>query len=297
MNLQSDIDATARARGRVMTGLLIGAAVITWAIAATLVWVVAPLLSASATLAESPEEVPLSVLAVAGAASGLVLFVGVAVNWFAPRRGAGRAVLLIGGLMVAMSGALLTNETLEFGWSGTAAVLGLTGGLIQLGSGLLAWAASLSDWLPGPSLVKHMWFAEPMRPHAGRRGGMLFLTASVALGWVLCAIAVVARFDMDRTGVVAWFVAVWGMPILSGMVVAGWRDTDPNRMRSLGLAALTGLTLDLLYLLVLGLWYYRFNPIGFAPWWAIMGAIFGSTGFALWQFLARRGTKLHLQAC
>jgi hypothetical protein len=55
-------------------------------------------------------------------------------------------------------------------------------------------------------------------------------------------------------------------------------------------------TLDLLYLLVLGLWYYRFNPIGFAPWWAIMGAIFGATGFALWQFVARRGPKLHLHA-
>jgi hypothetical protein len=49
-------------------------------------------------------------------------------------------------------------------------------------------------------------------------------------------------------------------------------------------------------LLVLGLWYYRFNPIGFAPWWAIMGAIFGATGFALWQFLVRRGPKLQLRA-
>jgi hypothetical protein len=38
------------------------------------------------------------------------------------------------------------------------------------------------------------------------------------------------------------------------------------------------------------------NPIGFAPWWAIMGAIFGATGFALWQFLVRRAPKLHAQA-
>jgi hypothetical protein len=219
---------------------------------------------------------------------------GLAVNWFAPQRAAGRAVLLIGGLMVAMSGALLANETLESGWSGLAAVLGLACGLIQLLVGLLAWIASLSAWLPGRSLVKHMWVAEPMHPRSGGRTGMLLLTVAVALGWVFCALAVVTRFDMDRTGVVAWFVAVWGLPILAGMVVAGWRDTEPNRLQSLGLAALTGLTLDLLYLLVLGLWFYRFNPIGFAPWWAIMGAIFGSTGFALWQFLGRRGPKLHL---
>jgi hypothetical protein len=53
------------------------------------------------------------------------------------------------------------------------------------------------------------------------------------------------------------------------------------------------MALDLLYLLVLGIWFYRFNPIGFAPWWAIMGAIFGATGFALWQYAVRRGSKLH----
>jgi hypothetical protein len=292
----SENDATAQLRTRVMTGLLMGAAAITWLIAATLVWAVAPLLRAGATLAESPEELPLSVLAVASAGSGLVLFVGLAVNWLAPQRGAGRAVLLIGGLMVAMSGALLTNETLEFGWSGLAAVLGLACGLMQVVVGLLAWIASLSDWLPGRSLVKHMWVAETMRPHTGGRRGMLLLTAAVALGWVFCALAVVTRLDMYRTGMVAWFVAVWGMPLLAGMVVAGWRDTAPNRMQSIGLAALTGMILDLLYLLVLGLWYYRFNPIGFAPWWAIMGAIIGATGFALWQFLVRRGPKLHLHA-
>jgi hypothetical protein len=292
----SENDATPQLRARVITGVLVAAAVLTWVIAAMLMWVVAPLLRAGTTLAETPEEMPLSVLAVATAVSGLVLFVGVAVNWLAPQRAAGRAVLLIGGLMVAMSGAMLTNETLEFGWSGVAAVLGLACGLIQLVTGLLAWIASLSDWLPGRSLVKHMWVAEPMRPHTGGRTGMLLLTAAVALGWVFCALAVVTRFDMDRTGVLAWFVAVWGMPILAGMVVAGWRDTEPNRLQSLGLAALTGVTLDLLYLLVLGLWYYRFNPIGFAPWWAIMGAIFGATGFALWQFLVRRGPKLQLRA-
>jgi hypothetical protein len=98
---------------------------------------------------------------------------------------------------------------------------------------------------------------------------MLLLTGAVALGWLICALAVVTRIDMERTGMIAWFVAVWGMPVLAGMVVAGWRELEPNRLQSLGLAALAGLTLDLLYLLVLGLWYYRFSALGFAPWWRL----------------------------
>jgi hypothetical protein len=296
MNMQSKKDATAhgRGRGRVITGVLVGAAVIVWIVAATLVWVVAPLLEADAAVAESPESVPPLAMAVASLASGLALVLGVAVNWFAPHRAVGRSMLLIGGLMVAMSGALLANDALESGWSGLAAVLGIAFGLLQLLVGLFAWVASLSDWLPGCSLVKHMWATEPVPPRAGARQGMLLLTAAVTLGWLFCALAVVTRFDMERTGMVAWFVAVWGMPILAGMLVAGWRDTEPNRLQSLGLAALTGVMLDLLYLLVLGLWYYRFNPIGFAPWWAIMGAIFGATGFALWGLLVRRAPRLHL---
>ncbi|HEY1296793.1 MAG TPA: hypothetical protein VGJ60_27255 [Chloroflexota bacterium] len=201
-------------------------------------------------------------LAVASALSGVVLFFGLAVNWFVPRRAIGRAILLVGGLMVAMSGAMLANDALESGWSGLAAEFGVACGLIQGVVGMIAWIASLSDWLPGPSLVKHMWLAEPASPHT--RTGILLLTGAVALGWVFCALAVVTRFDMERTGMVAWFVAVWGMPILAGMLVAEWRDTESNRLQSLGLAALAGLTLDLLYLLVLGLWYYRFNPVGFA---------------------------------
>jgi hypothetical protein len=287
MNAKSETDATAQVRVRVMTGLLIATAVITWLIAAALVWLIDP------ANAPSP-ELPVLALAVSSAVSGAVLFAGVLVNWSAPRRPPGRAILLIGGLMVAMSGAMLVNGALESAWSGAAAVFGLACGLIQLVGGLLAWIASLSDWLPGQSLVNHMWAAEPMHPH-GRRG-MLLLTAAVALGWVFCALAVVTRFDMDRTGMLAWFVAVWGMPILAGMVLAGWRDAAPNRLQSLGLAALAGLTLDLLYLLVLGLWYYRFNPIGFAPWWAIMGAIFGATGFAVWELLARREPRAHPHA-
>jgi hypothetical protein len=111
---------------------------------------------------------------------------------------------------------------------------------------------------------------------------------------LFCALVVVSRIDLDRTGMAAWFVAVWGMPILIGMVVAGWRERCPNRLQSLGLAALAGMALDLLYLLVLGVWYYRFNPTGFAPWWPIMDAIFGATGFAPWQYVVRRGSKLHL---
>jgi hypothetical protein len=285
--MRTENGSTSDVRRRVMTGVLIGGAVVTSAIAVTLVW-------ADTSRPESAELSPVA-LAVASSVSGLVLLVGVIVNWFAPRRAVGRAVVLIGGLMLGMSGAVLTNETLETGWSGLAAMLGLTGGLTQLVIGLLAWIASLSDWLPGPSLIKQMGVDEVLNSAAFGRTGLLLLTGAVALGWLLCALAVVTRIDMERTGMVAWFVAVWGMPILAGSVVAGWRETEPNRLVSLGLAALAGMTLDLLYLLVLGLWYYRFNPIGFAPWWAIMGAIFGATGFALWQLLVRRERKPHLQ--
>jgi hypothetical protein len=111
------------------------------------------------------------------------------INWFAPRRAVGRAVVLTGDLMVAMSGAMLTNETLE--------------------------AGCLSEWLP---------------PRTFGRSTMLVLTLMVAIGWLFCALAVVTRIDMEHTGMVAWFVAVWGMPVLAGVMV-------------------------------LGLWYYRFNGL------------------------------------
>jgi hypothetical protein len=282
-------------RGRITTALLIGGAAICAAIAAALVWVVAPLSSTDPAFPQSAELAPVG-LGVASAVSGLVLLAGVLVNWFAPRRALGRAVVLVGGVMVGMSGALLTNETLEVGWPGLAAGVGLTGGALQLAIGLLAWVASVSEWLPGPSLVKHMWSPVSLPSHTFGRTAMLRLTLAVALGWLLCALAVVTRVDVDRTGMLAWFVAVWGMPILAGMVVAGWRETEQNRLQSLGLAALAGMALDLLYLLVLGIWYYRFNAVGFAPWWAIMGAIFGATGFTLWHLLVRRGHPLHPRA-
>jgi hypothetical protein len=294
MRLQYGNNTSGHMLACVVTGVLIGAAVITWVIAWGLAFVVAPLLRVSSPVAQSPESLPPVALAAAAAGSGFVLFVGAVVNWFAPRRAIGRAVLLMGGLMVAMSGAVLANDTLESGWAGLAALLGLAGGMIQLVFGLLAWIASLSDWLPGPSLVKHMWAAGPIPPHTGGRRRVLLLTVAVALGWVFCALTAVFRIEV--LGALSFFVAVWGMPILAGVLVARWRDTEPNRLQSLGLAAVSGLTLDLLYLLVLGLWYYRFNPIGFAPWWAIMGAIFGATGFALWQFLERRSSKLYAHA-
>ena len=90
--------------------------------------------------------------------------------------------------------------------------------------------------------------------------------------------AVVGRIDnyVDlQLGMLLWFVAVWILPILAAMLVTGWRETNANRLKTLGLAILAGISCDLLYLLVLGLGYYKFNPIGFAPWWTIMGAIFG----------------------
>jgi hypothetical protein len=299
MNQQSQSGAPAPERRRIMTALLICGAVITWLVATILVWAVTPLLMADPALAEAADSVTPTVMALAlgGASAGLVLLVGLALTWSTPERGVGRALLLIGGLMAAMTGVLLANMGLEFGWTGWAAVVGLACASVQLAVGVLACIASLSDWLPGQSLVEQMR-VEAVRPPSRVRKWMPLLTATLAVGWVLCAVAAVARTEvlvLAAVSVVGWFAEVWVMPILAGMVVTGWRETEPNHLQTLGLAAVAGLILDLLFLLVLGLGYYQLNPIGFAVWWAIMGAIFGATGFALWGLLERRGPKLLLR--
>src|SRR5690348_13850663 len=54
-NMQSQNDATVRMRTRIVTCVLISAALVTFVIAAMVVWVVAPLLTANAAVADSPE--------------------------------------------------------------------------------------------------------------------------------------------------------------------------------------------------------------------------------------------------
>ena len=250
--------------------------------------------------ADVADMAPGAVLAVAigGASAGLVMFVGIALTWFRPDRRIGRAVLLIGGLMAIMSGALLANFGFEFGWTGPSLTIGLVGAAAQGAAGALDVSLVCLIGCQAVSLADHMRVTDPARLPAHARNWLPLATAALVLAWVLCAAAVVGRIDnyVDlQLGMLLWFVAVWILPMVAAMLVTGWRETNANRLTTLGLAILTGISCDLLYLLVLGLGYYKFNPIGFAPWWTIMGAIFGAAGFALWGLLLERHPKLQLR--
>ena len=300
MNTQLQVHTTPPLRKRIMVALVLGGAIMTWIVAAILMLAPAPLVTADPAVADAADMAREAVLAVAigGASAGLVMFVGIALTWFRPDQRIGRAVLLIGGLMAIMSGALLANFALEFGLTGSALTLGLVSAAVQVAVGVLACFAGLSDWLPGRALAEHMRVADPARLPAHARKWLPLATAALVFAWVLCAVAVVGRIDnyVDlQLGMLLWFVAVWILPILAAMLVTGWRETNANRLKTLGLAILAGISCDLLYLLVLGLGYYKFNPIGFAPWWTIMGAIFGAAGFALWGLLLERHPKLQLR--
>lgn len=300
MTTQLQVHTPAPLRKRIMVALVLGGAIMTWIVAAILMLAPVPVVTAHPALADAADMARGAVLAVAigGAIAGLVLFVGVALTWFRPDRGIGRAVLLIGGLMAIMSGALLANFGFEFGWTGSALTVGLVGAAVQLAVGVVAWFAGLSDWLPGRSLAEHMRVTDPARLPAHVRNWLPLASAALVFGWVICAAAVVGRIDkyVDlQLGIVLWFVAVWILPIVAAMLVTGWRETNPNRLHTLGLAILAGISCDLLYLLVLGLGYYTFNPIVFAPSWTIMGAVFGAAGFALWGLLMERHPKLQLR--
>jgi hypothetical protein len=78
MNMQSENDRDCSDAERIVTRVLISAALHTSVIAATLVWVVAPLLRANAAIAESPQSSSPFAHAMASAVSGFVLLLGLA---------------------------------------------------------------------------------------------------------------------------------------------------------------------------------------------------------------------------
>jgi hypothetical protein len=85
----------------------------------------------------------------------------------------------------------------------------------------------------------------------------------------------------------------FGMPILAGAVVAGWREAERNRLQTLGLAAVAGMASSWLFLLTLAVaQYYRFNPVGYVVWWGLMGALFGAIGYGLRGLRSRRSPRL-----
>src|SRR5437879_1009794 len=134
--------------------------------------------------------------------------------------------------------------TFDFGWVDRAAAGGMVSAAADVAVGLLACVASLSRWLPVESLVDRMMLTEPRPPAPPARMGMLPLTATLVVGWVGCTSAVLAHHyhivDLTNAGLMLSLLgAQWGMPILSGAVVAGWRE--PNRLKTLGLSALAPL--------------------------------------------------------
>jgi hypothetical protein len=53
----------------------------------------------------------------------------------------------------------------------------------------------------------------------------------------------------------------FAMPVLGGAVIAGWREADPNRLKTLALGSAAGMASSCLFLLTLMVaQYYRFNP-------------------------------------
>jgi hypothetical protein len=103
-----------------------------------------------------------------------------------------------------------------------------------------------------------MRVTDPVRLPAHVRSWLALAGAALVLNWVVCAAAVIGHIDnyIDLgLGMLLWFVAVWILPIVAGMLVTGWRQTEANRLQTLGLANLAGVSCDLLFLLVPGLGY------------------------------------------
>ena len=292
-------------RWRLTTGLLIGGSLTTWLGAAVLVRSVMPILVLDPALSEFADDVRglVSAFGLTGALVGVVLLPGLGLVWLAPETNTfGRVFLLVAGLVAIVAGLLLLSiGTFDLGWVDGAAIGGIVSAAADVAVGLLACVASLSHWLPGESLVERMMLKEPQRPAVPARVRMLPLTAALVVGWVGCTSAVLANHyhivDLAPVGLMLSFLgAQWGIPILSGAVVAGWREGEPNQMKTLGLSALAGVAMDWLFLLTLMVtWYYGYQPLTYPVWWGAMGATFGAAGYGLWSALGDRGPQLHLR--
>jgi hypothetical protein len=296
MDRQRQDRPTGRGRARSLAGLLLAGTVTAWLAAALLVWGLAPLLVADSALAGEAEAVHrvVGAFALADVLAGGVLLAGLATVWFAPRRAAGRVLLLVAGMVAVAGGLLLLNVgALQIPWRGGAAQVGVAGAVATVAVGLLAAAASVSDRLPGPSLAERMTSPGTAPAATLARERMWPLTAALAVGWVVSTGAVLTRSDPPWL-LVGFLVAQWGLPILAGAVVAGWREGAPNRLKTLGLAVAAGMAMDWLFLLALVVGrYYRFDPVAYVVWWGVMGALFGAIGYGLWGPLTRRGPRSH----
>lgn len=282
--MSEDWHSTARRSGRFIALLVVVGALATWAATLLLVSAIVPLLIAEPNNAASAGEIAagIYVFAATGALAEVGIVAGLAATWRMPRRALGRVVLLVAGLIVALTGLIIGNVgVFDLAWTGWAAFLGLTSAALQLSGGVVACLASISNALPGPSLIERMMLPPGTPPTAATRPRMLALSSFFAAAWIALAAGFLAMHDPGT-----FMTLQWLMPVLMGMLVVGWRASDRNRFRTLGFAAAAGMANDLLFLVVLVVaHYYRFNPAGFGVWWAAMGGLFGALGYGL-TFLA-----------
>jgi hypothetical protein len=125
---------------------------------------------------------------------------------------------------------------------------------------------------------------------------MLPLTVALIVGWVALVGAFRTRFLPAPWWVdMLVFVAMqFGMPLLAGALVAGWRHGASNRLQTLGLACAAGAVSSWLFLLALHVTQYYHNldgtpytPPQYVFWWGLLGALCGALGSRLWLPLAR----------
>jgi hypothetical protein len=295
MNRQGHDRPPDQRKARVLAARVVAGAVTSWIAAAALVWGLVPQLVADPVLAGSAAEVAggVGAFALTGALAGAVVLLGLALAWLAPRRAAGRVLLLVAGSVATATGLLLLNlgtlqAPAEFRWSAGAALAGATGAASFVVAGLVACAAGVWPGLPGRSLVERMMLPETAHPAAPAQVLILPLGAALVVGWIGLAAAVLATH-----GPYPFVGMQFGMPILAGAVAAGWREAERDRLQTLGLAAVAGAASSWLFLLTLAVaQYYRFNPVGYVIWWGLLGALFGTIGYGVWGLLTRRSPRL-----
>jgi len=184
-----------------MTWVLLAVdAMATWAVAAIVVWYVAPRLVAEPEFAAYGQDVAtaLGAFVLASALGGTLMLLGLVRDRSAADGStAVRTLVLTGGLLALAGGMLLVNVgTLGLGWKDGPAVQGIAAGMADMLVGVVACLASVSHWLPGQSLMERMMQPHtrqsPTRPYAR----MLPWTLALVVGWFVLTGAVVSRFKI-----------------------------------------------------------------------------------------------------
>lgn len=302
---------------RTVTALLVGGVLATWLVAAFLLWGLTPLVIAEpapvgmrqAADASAVAEL-VSLFAPVAAVAGAAMLIALALTWRRPPRAAGRVVLFVAGLLASAAALLFgTIGSFEVAWGDGIALAGLTSAVVFVAVGFSACVASLTDWLPGASLVERMMAPSTVPPATPAWERMLPLIVLLGAGWAICTSIVVSKRGLISgedawlvAGFLAFITAQMGLPILAGAIATGWREGTPNRLKTLGWASAVGLMTDWLFLLALALGQYYHNldgtpytPRSYVVWWGLLGGLLGAFGYSLWgplTRLRRRGPRL-----